>query len=49
VAALLTAWRAIIDEARAHSRGLRPTSSSPILAHARARLAGHVVTGGWPS
>jgi hypothetical protein len=49
VAALLAAWRAITDEARAQSRGLRPTGSSPILAHARAHLAGHVVAGGWPS
>lgn len=49
VALLLAAWRAITDEARVRSQGLRPTASSPILAHARARLAGHSVTGGWPS
>jgi hypothetical protein len=49
VAALLAAWRAITDEARVQSRDLRPASSSPILAHARTRLAGHAVTGGWPS
>jgi hypothetical protein len=48
VAALLAAWRAITDEARAQSRDLRPIGSSPILAHARARLAGHAVADGWP-
>jgi hypothetical protein len=37
--ALVAGWRAVIREARARSRGVRPTDSSPILAHARSRLA----------
>jgi hypothetical protein len=38
--ALVAGWRAVIGEARARSRGLRPTEGSPILAQARGRLAG---------
>jgi hypothetical protein len=37
--ALLAGWRAVIGEARARSRGVRPTDSSPILAQAHDRLA----------
>jgi hypothetical protein len=39
-AALVAAWRAVTAEARTRSRGLRPTRNSPILTHARGRLAG---------
>lgn len=39
-AALVAGWRAVTGEARARSRSLRLTASSPILAHARGRLAG---------
>lgn len=46
VAALVAGWRAVTAEAGARSRALRPTSSSPILTHARARLAGDGGTGG---
>lgn len=44
-AALVAHWRAITGEARARSRTLRPTGSSPILNHARARLAVDGATG----
>jgi hypothetical protein len=36
--ALVAGWRTVVGEARARSRALRPADSSPILAHARARL-----------
>jgi hypothetical protein len=38
--ALVAGWRAVTGEARARSRDVRLTCSSPILAHARGRLAG---------
>jgi hypothetical protein len=37
--ALVAGWRAVIGEARTVSRGVRATDTSPILAHARRRLA----------
>jgi hypothetical protein len=36
--ALLAGWRAVIGEARARSRGMRPADSRPILAQARSLL-----------
>jgi hypothetical protein len=48
-AALVARWRAVIGEARARSRGVRPTDSSPMLAEARARLADGAASAGRPS
>jgi hypothetical protein len=39
VASLVAGWRTVTGDARARSRALGPTSSSPILADARRRLA----------
>lgn len=39
--ALVAGWRAVIREARARSQVVRATDSSPIVAHARGRLAEH--------
>jgi hypothetical protein len=47
-ATLVAGWRAIIGEARARSRTVRPTGSSPILAHARGLLAGDGASAGRP-
>ena len=48
-AALVAGWRAVTGEARARSRNSRLTGSSPILAHARGRLAGDGASAGRPS
>jgi len=48
-AALVAGWRAVTGEARARSRDVRLTGSSPILAHARGRLAGDGGSAGRPS
>jgi hypothetical protein len=47
--ALVAGWRAVTGEARARSRSVRLTGRSPILADARARLAGDGVSAGRPS
>jgi hypothetical protein len=48
-AALVAGWRAVTGEARARSRSLRLTASSPILAQAHDRLAGDGASAGRPS
>jgi hypothetical protein len=48
-AALVAGWRVVTGQARARSRSSRLTEGSPILAHARGRLAGDGAPAGRPS
>jgi hypothetical protein len=48
-AALVAGWRAVTGKARARSRSVRLTDRSPILADARARLAGDGASAARPS
>jgi hypothetical protein len=49
VSALVAGWRVVTGEARARSRSMRFTGRSPILAHARSRIAGDGVSARRPS